>query len=218
VTSALTRHASSTVLTAVTGCTGVELANGTLEQVNGTSLVIRTASGKAVTVTTATSTKVSVAGALRADITDGASIIVLGPRSGGTIAAANVTVTDAASLNQLTLTPPSGWVAASGTVADASTAGFTVVTSGGTRVPVTTTGGTFVVVQDASLGQLRDGAASGAVTTAVGRPGAGGTLSALGVVQQPAKSQFQVHFSVKVNGCPPATLAAALDAVRVSGG
>ena len=34
-TAALTRHTPSTVLTAVSGCAGLELANGTLERVNG---------------------------------------------------------------------------------------------------------------------------------------------------------------------------------------
>ena len=88
----LPAHGTGTALTAVSGCAGLELANGTLEQVNGSSLVIKTASGQPVTVTTTASTRVSVAGALLSDITDGASVIVLGPSSGGTIAAASVTV------------------------------------------------------------------------------------------------------------------------------
>jgi hypothetical protein len=73
VTAALTGHAPGTVLTTVSGC-------ATLEQVNGSSLVVKTASGQPVTVTTTASTTVSLAGALLGDITDGASVIVRGPQ------------------------------------------------------------------------------------------------------------------------------------------
>jgi len=156
-TTPLTRHAPGTVLTAVGGCTGVELASGTLEQVNGSSLVIKTASGQPVTVTTTASTTVSVAGPLLSDMTDGTSVIVLGPSSGGTIAAVSVTVGPppgpASGTGALRVTPPPGWVAVRETPSDVSTAGFTV-TSGGIRVPVTTSGSTRVVVSRASLGQL----------------------------------------------------------------
>jgi hypothetical protein len=65
------------------------------------------------------------------------------------------------------VTPP-GFVPVKGTVSDARAAGFTVVTSGGTRVPVTTSGGTLVIVPHASLGQLRAGARSpGAIAAAL---------------------------------------------------
>ena len=158
---ALTRHTPGPALTAVSGCTGIELTNGTLEQVNGSSLVIKTASGQPVTVTTTASTRVSVAGALLRDITDGTSVIALGRSSGGTIAAASVTVGPppggTSGKGTLRVTPPPGWVVVQGTVSDASTAGFTVVTSGGARVPVITSGDTFVVVPHASLGQLQAG-------------------------------------------------------------
>ena len=83
---------TETVLTAVTGCTQLEQADGTLEQVNGSSLVIKTASGQPVTVTTTATTFVSVSGALLGDITDGASVMVRGYSSDGTIKAAIVTV------------------------------------------------------------------------------------------------------------------------------
>ena len=43
---------------------------------NGTSLVIGTASGQRVTVTTSASAVVSVAGALLSEVTDGAPVIV----------------------------------------------------------------------------------------------------------------------------------------------
>ena len=119
---------------------------------NGGSLVIKTASGQRVTVTTTAATFVSMSGALLSDITDGASVTVRGHSSGGTIAAAIVTVGQPFSA----VNPP-GFVPVQGTVADAGTAGFTLVTSGGTRVPVTTSGGTLVVVPHASPGQLQAG-------------------------------------------------------------
>ena len=217
-TVALTGHAPGTVLTAVSGCAGLELATGTLGQVDGSGLVIKTASGQAVTVTTKASTRVTVAGALMSDITDGAPVIVLGPSSGGTISAASVTVGPppggTGGKGTLRVTPPRGWVVVQGTVSGAGTAGFSVVTSGGTRVPVTTSRGTFVVVPHASLGQLKPGG----TTVALGRPGPGRTLSAIGVLQQPP-GPMQVHFNVAaVRGCPPASITDALAAVLGSAG
>ena len=88
----LTRHAPAQTSPRSAGCATLEQADGTLEQVNGTSLVIKTASGQPVTVTTAASTFVSMSGPLLSDITDGASVDVRGSSSDGTIAAAIVTV------------------------------------------------------------------------------------------------------------------------------
>jgi hypothetical protein len=213
---AFTRHAPGTVLTAISGCAGLELAAGTLEQVNGSSLVIKTASGQPVTVITTASAKVSVAGALFSDITKGAPVMVLGPTSGGTIAAASVIVGPPPSGKgkaTLRLTPPPGWAAVQGTVSGAGTAGFTVVTSGGTRVPVTISGDTSVVVPRASLGQLR----AGITTVAVGHAGPDSTLTAVGVLQQPPGA-LQVHFNVTEHGCPPASIVGALAAALGSGG
>ena len=150
-TTALTRHAPGTVLTAVGGCAALKEAEGTLERVNGTSLVIKTASGQPVTVTTTASTFVNMSGPLLSDITDGAPVVVHGPSSGGTIAAAIVAVGPPFSG---TAAAPPGMVTVQGTVSDASTAGFTVVTSGGTRVPVTTSGDTLVIVRNVGLGGL----------------------------------------------------------------
>jgi len=215
VSSAFSRPAAGTVLTAVSGCAGTELANGTLEQVNGTSLVIGTSSGQRVTVTTSASAVVSVAGALLSDITDGAPVIALGPSSGGTIAATSVTAgpPPGDGKGHLTVTPPPGWSVAQGTVSGASTSGFTVVTPGGARVPVTTSAGTFVVVPHASLGQLR----VGVTTVAVGQPGPDGTLTAAGVLQQPP-GPLQVHLNMATRSCPPAAVDAALAAALTSGG
>jgi hypothetical protein len=72
-----------------------------------------------------------------------------------------------------------GIVHVRGTVSDASTAGFTVVTSAGTRVPVTTSGRTVVSVFSASVGQLQ----AGASTIALGYARPHGTLSAIAVFQ-----------------------------------
>jgi len=201
---------TETTLTAVSGCsTPVEMASGTVERVTGTSVVITTASGQPVTVTTTASTRVIVAGALLSDITDGASVMVLGPTSGGTVAAVSVEVGPVPGSK---VTPPSGWTAVQGTVTDASTADFTVVTSGGTRVAVTTSGDTFVVVMKASLSQLHPGIP----TAAVGTAGPDNTLAAQGIVQETPGS-MQVHTSTKIRGCPSTTLDDALAAALKSG-
>jgi hypothetical protein len=198
----LTRHTSGTALTAVSGCASLEQAQGTLEHVKGTSLVIGTASGQPVTVTTTASTFVSMSGALLSDITDGASVMVRGHRSGGTIAAAFVTVGP-----PFNVVNPPGFVPVQGTVSDASTAGFTLVTSSGTRIPVTTSDATFVVIPHASLGQLRPGA----TIFALGHAGQDGTLSARAVAsvsQLPAGPHINV--SVSVRDCSPASIADAI--------
>jgi hypothetical protein len=197
---------TKTALTAVTGCTQLEQADGTLEQVSGSSLVIRTASGQPVTVTTTATTFVSMSGPLLSDITDGASVMVRGHSSDGTIAAAIVTVGQPFSA----VNPP-GFVPVQGTVSDASTAGFTLVTSGGTRVPVTTSGGTLVVVPHASPAQLQ----AGASIFAVGVAGPDGTLSAEGVA---AVSQLRSgpHLSVSVKDCSPSSIIEALGAISAA--
>jgi hypothetical protein len=204
------RSGTPAALTAVTGCAGVERTSGTLQRVAGASLVIKTASGQLVTVTTAASTRVTVAGALAGDIADGATVSVIGSSSDGAVAAVAVSVVP--SLSGLTVTPPPGMVSASGTVTDAGSAGFTVVTSTGAKVLVTVSSDTDVVVTYASASQLRTGAA----TAVVGRAGRGGTLSAAGVVQQPAGSPTQVHFGGSVAGCPPASIDSALAAAFAS--
>jgi len=199
---------TQTVLTAVTGCTQVEQADGTLKQVNGSSLVIQTASGQPVTVTTTATTFVSMSGALLGDITDGASVMVRGSSSGGTIAAAIVTVGQ-----PFSAVNPAGFVPVQGTVSDAGTAGFTLVTSSGTRIPVTTSGSTLVVIPHASPGQLQDGA----TILAVGRAGPDGTLLAIAVA---AVSQLhsggQLNASFRVRDCSPSSIIAALGAISAA--
>jgi hypothetical protein len=197
---------TKTDLDAVTGCSHLQQADGTLERVNGGSLVIRTASGRPVTVTTTASTFVSVSGPLLSDITDGASVMVRGSRSGRTIAAAIVTVG-----RPFSAVNPPGFVPLRGTVSDASTTGFTLVTLGGTRVPVTTSGGTLVVIPHASSGQLQAGTA----IFAVGHAGPHGTLSAravAAVLQLPSGP----HSSVSVKDCSPGSVTEALAAISTA--
>jgi hypothetical protein len=219
---------TETAFTAVSGCPALESANGTLEQVNGGSLVIKTASGQPLTVTTTAATEageVGASGSLLGDITDGASVTVSGPSSDGTIAAFFVIVANPAQQNPQ---PPPGMVVVKGTVADASTAGFTVVTSDATRVPVTTSGHTAVSVLNASLGQMPPGAS----ILALGSAGPDGTLSAVGVVailapppasppaslpgapQLHAQVHVQTRAQVHVKNCSPA----AVDEVLAAGG
>jgi len=182
---------SETTLTSVSGCPRLEQAHGTLERVNGADVVIKTASGQLVTVTTTATTRLAASGALLGDITDGTAVTVAGTRSDGTLAADFVVV----SANPPSLTVP-GIVTVTGTVADAGTTGFTVVTSAGTRVPVTTSGATAVTVSHASLSQLQDGGR----TMAIGYPGPDGTLSALAVVQAP-NWPAGAHARVSVKNC-----------------
>ena len=213
-TAALTGHAPGTArtgaktaaaLTAVTGCAALRQADGTLEQVNGTTLVIRTASGQPVTVTTTGATMASIFRARLSDITDGAPVVASGHSSNGTIAADHVDLGSQPRAGKIQVPP--GIVAAHGTVADASAAGFTIVTPGGTRVPVTTSAGTDVNIPRASLSQLQAGAAA----IAVGYPRPDGTLSAIAVLSgRPG--------IVDIKGCSPASIDNAITTALVSGG
>jgi hypothetical protein len=199
---------TETALTAVTGCSQIEQADGTLEQVHGSSLVIKAASGQPVTVTTTATTFVSMSGGLLSDITDGASVMVRGSSSGGTIQAAIVTVGQ-----PFSAVNPQGFVPVQGTVADASTAGFTLVTSSGTRIPVTTSGGTLVVIPHASPGQLQ----AGATIVAVGHAGPDGTLSATAVAAvSQLRSGPHTRVSVKVKDCSPRSIDEALGAISAA--
>jgi hypothetical protein len=165
-----------------------------------------------VTVTTTAKTFVSMSGPLLGDITDGKSVVVRGSTSDGTIKAAIVTVGQPFSA----VNPP-GFVPVQGTVADASTAGFTLVTSSGTRIPVTTSGDTLVVVPHASPGQLQ----AGATIFAVGDAGPDGTLSARAVAAvSQLRSGAQAHIGVSVRDCSPSSVDEAIGAIsaRVSGG
>jgi hypothetical protein len=190
-----------TVLTAVNGCTGLEEASGTLEQVNGGSLVIKTASGQPVTVTTTASTFLAEAGPLLADITDGASVTVGGPSSNGTISAYFVTIGNPAQHHPQV---PPGFAVAKGTVSDASTAGFTVITSGGTRVRVATSSDTVVTVPNVRPDQLP----IGALAFALGHAGPDGTLTAraVAVIQPLPQGNLHVNVQARVKNCSAASI------------
>jgi hypothetical protein len=197
---------SPPTLAAVIGCSQLQQADGTLEQVNGSSLVLKEAGGQAVTVTTTPDTFVSMSGALLGDITDGASVMVRGTTSGGTITAAVVTVGP-----PFSAVNPAGFVPVQGTVADAGTGGFTLVTSSGSRIPVVTSGGTLVVVPHARLGQLQAGRA----VFAVGHSGPDGTLAAQGVAmvsQLPSGPRIEIS----VKDCSPSSVQEALGAVSAA--
>ena len=183
---ALSRHASGTVLTSVGGCATLKQASGTLER---------------MTVTTTASTSVSMSGPLLRDVTDGASVMVRGRSSGGTIAAAIVTVGPPFRTVNLP-----GFVPVQGKVSGASTAGFTLVTSSGSRLRVTTSGDTLVIVPHASPGQLQDGT----TLFALGQAGPHGTLTARAVAavsQLPAGPRLNVTTR---GGCSAAAIAAGL--------
>jgi hypothetical protein len=96
-------------------------------------------------------------------------------------------------------------------VADAGRTGFTLVTSTGARVPVTTSGATLVVVVHARLGQLRPGTA----VVALGQAGPGGTLTARAVaaISQPPSGK---HISVSVRDCSTSSIEAAMGRISVT--
>jgi hypothetical protein len=78
---------------------------------------------------------------------------------------------------------------------------------------VTISGSRRVVVPRASLGQLQ----AGVTTVALGRAGPDGTLSAVGVLQEPP-GPLQVHFNMAERGCSPASVTGALTVAFASGG
>lgn len=198
---------TGTTLAAVTGCSQLKQANGTLDQVNGSSLVIKTPSGQSVTVTTTSATFVAMSGVFTGDITDGASVTVHGSMSNETIEADVVIIGQ-----QPSAANPSGLVTVHGTVADASTAGFTLVTSNGNRIPVSTSGHTLVEILHASLGQYP----VGSTISALGQAEPNGTLSAravAAVTKSPPGTNIHTHTSVtSVGSCSPQSIDMALTA------
>ena len=87
------------------------------------------------------------------------------------------------------------------------------MTSSGTRVPVTTSGGTLVVIPHASPGQLQ----AGVTIFALGHAGPDGTLSAQAVAavsQLPSGPHIRV--SVKVKDCSPSSIDEALGAISAA--
>jgi len=197
---------STATLTAVTGCAKLEQATGTLERVDGDSVVIAMAGGKSVTVTTTATTRMNASGPLLDAVTDGASVTVAGKGSGGTVAANFVVVGGNPSIEV------PDYTILHGTVSDARTGGIIVVTSTGTRVAVTTSDRTVVAISNAGLAQLR----TGARTTAVGYAGPNGTLSAIAVFQ-PADWLPGAHAEVTVKDCSQDSIDHAIMALTYGG-
>lgn len=171
-----------------TGCDGLELAGGTLQRVNGHDLILTTAGGRQVTVTTSVGTRIirEVTGTL-GDITAGAHVFVSGTATDGTISAKTVGIIPGPghSMPSMPSMPSGGGLGArlglaTGTVTDAGSTGFTVTEQNGTRVRVATLSSTLVITTvDASLDQFQ----AGTITSAVGTVGRGGTLTASTVEQ-----------------------------------
>lgn len=194
---------SEPILTDVSGCAGLEQADGTLTQVNGANLVIQTASGRPVTVSTTASSFISMSGSLLSAITDGAAVRVRGDSSAGVIRATIVTVGQPFSA----VNPP-GLSPIQGTVANTSATGFTLVTSSGRRFEVITSANTLVVVPDVTPSQLQTGTS----VFALGYPQPDGSLSARAVTAvSGAPSGLQVRISVK--SCAPSSILEALGAI-----
>jgi hypothetical protein len=207
LTAALARSAPAVTivsLTAVSGCDGLEQADGTLAQVNGSSVVVTTSSGQRVTATTSASTRFSVYGVPLSAITDGASVTVLGPESDGRLQASHILL-DGTGGGPMSGDGPPG----AGTVADVTSSGFTLDEPGGTRVAVSTSGETGVMLLQAGLSQLR----TGGYTIAVGYPQANGTLAAI-AVNEPPSSKARVQFQ----GCTPASVDRAFTAAFMAVG
>ena len=176
-------------LSAVSGCSALVGTSGTLEQVNGSDLVIMTSSGQSVSVTTTPSTNIGrEASGTLGDITNGTKVIVNGTASDGTIDAATVGVGAIGTVKMMPPSVPSGLSTtslAAGTVADSAPGGFSVIEPNGTHVAVTTSSSTNVVtLSRVGVDQLQVGAS----TVAFGAPGQGGTLAASRVEQGEAIS------------------------------
>jgi hypothetical protein len=205
-------------LTAVTGCPGLAATSGTLEQIDGTQLVVRTQGGQTVTVTvnSATTVSIEVTGSL-SDITGGTGVIVHGTPQGAMLAAQNVLA------NMPQLLPdqgrPSGKVPqppkrqpgpgiAAGTVSDLHAGGFTVTRVAGGQVHVTTSAATVVdTLTPGRVGQLR----TGVHLIAVGQAGPDGTLAASAVEQGASLPQLETPPSRSATGtCDPTGVASAL--------
>jgi hypothetical protein len=148
-------------------------------------MVLRTASGTAVTVSTSDATEITrLVNGTVGDITNGAHVLVRGDAAndGKTIAAASVGIMPGAvnPARGLDDRIPALRGHANGTVADAGDDGFTVVRSDGTRVHVTTSSSTTVTKQvDATVGDLE----RGKFTVAVGNADPNGTFNATSVQQ-----------------------------------
>jgi hypothetical protein len=187
--------AASTALAAVRGCAALKQVYGTLTQVNSTSVVIETASGQAVTVTTSATTAVNLTVLPLSDIADNETVTVVGPVQGGIIQARSVIL--GLKPGEQELNSP-GSPAPSGTVTHAYDGGFILATTGGSPIQVVTSAATEVDMFNASLSQLQ----TGRYTTALGYAGAGGTLAANLIMELPNS-----HVWLSQVGCTPSSIA-----------
>jgi hypothetical protein len=181
--STATTHTRTAAAFTATGCTGLDLAGGTLTRINGNDLEITTSSGHQITVATTSTTVIyrEIVGAL-GDITDGKRVLVTGSLDGGTLTATSVGVLPATVTEPATPAGPGGLAIglASGTVTNAHDGGFTVVEADGSRVPVTTSQDVTVIsTVRITVAQLN----RGEITSAVGTAGTDGTLAASTVEQ-----------------------------------
>ena len=205
--SALTRHKPGAVLTAVSGCATLREAAGSLVSVDGSSLVIKTASGRPVTVTTTPSTFVGASyigltGPQLKEITQGAPVVVAGSGSAGTIEAAVVITGPGASTGGAPTRFPD---VVRGTVSGVTSSGFSVVTATGEQVQVSTSSATLLSIRNPSLNRLPIGAA----TFALGHAAADDTLAAQAVATTPPPSAG-ISVSISVHGCSRSDIAEAL--------
>jgi hypothetical protein len=164
-----------------TSCPSMKLAIGTLTSVSGSTLVIKPVIGPAVRVSTSASTTVTreVKGTL-ADVRDGRHVIVSGARSDGQITARRIGVTPSSlagkapalsvpALPVQRFQPALALGLANGTVADATSGGFTVDQPGGTHVRVSTSSATTVVtLVKVTVAGLRTGERTVAVGSVTG--------------------------------------------------
>ena len=196
-------------LASVSGCPGIKAAIGTLEQVRGTSLMMKLASGRQVMVTTSAATMTIVQQAPLSAITNGEYAVVTGHRAGAGLAAGTVTLGPHTPPRNVT---PPGIVTAGGTVRDVGAGGFTLVTSRGARVTVTTSSRTGVSFFHPGLAQFR----ARTFTLAIGRITPGGTLAAA-IAAQPQAAGFKLT-RIRYDACTPSALDTAVVTALLTSG
>jgi len=186
-----------------TGCTGLELAGGTLARTTGNDLVITRVAGNQVTVTTTQTTAIyrEITGTL-GDIKDGQRVLVNGSLHGSALTATTVSVLPGTVASPAT--PPElgglGTGLATGTVADAHPGGFTVLRPDGTRIAVTVAADvTVITTVRITVAQL----ITGKVTSAVGTAGADGTLAASTVEQDTVPAAIWAKVRPRVRAAVP---------------
>lgn len=179
-------------LVASTECADLKVAAGSLEAINESSLVLRTESGKTITITTDDATKVmhQVPGSV-SDATDGTAVMVRGQgdETGTEVTAQQIVILPKAMklprlplgggfLNMTRLMASRGM--AMGTASETGSGGFTVKGANGTEVKIIASSATPVVKQETTT---LSGLEKGKYTVAVGALTDDGTLSAT-IVQQ----------------------------------